>query len=134
MWRRENLLYLLQFGHGTHILGSHMGKSKVSSDISDWSRLTQRIQGRRIRMRPEYVPELVAWLAMIRERYDRTARQAAEVHGTKSDVWIDAVRAKMEIYCEVVDALIGLAGQPWSSGQWEGITAVLSRQLASTTV
>jgi len=81
-------------------------------------RIVQRMPGGRFRFNPACVPEIVAWIRLIGNRYITMLEGIEAKSHTKGDSYINAVRHNTEFRIAQIQDMINLTVDQWGINQW----------------
>jgi hypothetical protein len=79
----------------------------------------ERLRQRRVRFRPEILPELIAWLHMLGSRYKRSIEAIRSEHRDDSDPWAKGSIHDLTEKIGHIGVLIGQATDNWKGIDWE---------------
>lgn len=106
-----------------------MGQKKQGQAVQEFRCLTERMRGHRVRIRTEFIPELVSWLMMMGERYTRTRTAAAREHKDSSDEYMASVMIECQRYEDVIQQVINCCPDPFGVGRWEDVTTRIAAEM-----
>jgi hypothetical protein len=87
----------------------------------------ERLRQRRVRFRPEVLPEIMAWLHLLAMRYGRSIQAIREEHRDDSDPWASGSIADLNAKVSHIGTLMSQATDNWKGIDWEeSLDAVLT--------
>lgn len=106
-----------------------MAGHRKGQETQEFRALTERIAGRRVRIRLEFIPELVAWMLMMGERYARTRKAAAENHKDTSDEMMAETVRQCDMYQNAIQQLINCCPDPFGFARWNEVTTRIAKEM-----
>lgn len=104
-----------------------MGRQRQGQAVQEFRYITERMPGKRVRFRVEVIPEIIAWMAMMSDRYTRTRLAAASANPGSSDHIVKRIKDECERREEAIQQLMNCLPDPWGVGRWEEVTTAIAK-------
>ena len=106
-----------------------MSKRMSELNAQAFSRLTEPWRNQRVGIRPDFVPEMAAWLLIHAKQYERTLSGIQRMDYRTTDPYVLGMRDHIRHALSTLQTLMDALGSGWERCYWNEATSVVSEHL-----